>query len=158
MRADPLNPSAEILLLQLQPVIDRLQALGSFQEVGSSADLATVLAEGTLLASPSVYVIFLGASPYQVRAKSGPLTQLMDVTIGVVVAVNLAGFRGQAGLAQLERPVGQARGALFGWAHPDAEEPFHFGGESVEDFNEKTGVLAYRIDFVTTVRIQETNA
>lgn len=152
---DPVAPSEPILLLPLAPVVERLQQVCDFRQVGTAADIAAAVSRGAIIASPTAMVILLGAAPYSIEAVSGPLRQTIDVTIGVVIGVTLAGALGAAGLAELEIPVGQARGALFGWRHPDAVLKFWLSGESVDAFDETTGVLAYRLDFTTRVRIQE---
>lgn len=152
-----MSPGQPIVMLPLAPVIARLsEACGSLRDVGGVADLAAVVAKGAVRASPTALVMTLGANAYEIQEGSGPLRQTIDVTIGVIVGVTLAGPKGAAGLAQLETPVGEVRGALFGWQHPDAVRKFWAGGESVEDFNPETGVLLYRLDFTTRVRIQET--
>lgn len=152
-------PATPIILLQLAPVIARLdEVCPSLREVGGVADIAAAAARGAVRASPSAMVMTLGADGYEVQEGSGPLRQTLDVSIGVVVGVTLAGAKGAAGLGRLEEPVGEIRGALFGWRHPDAVRPFWMGGESVEDFDAATGVLLYRLDFTTRVRIQETLA
>ena len=152
-----MTPSTPIILLPLQPVIDRLkESCPSLKDVGGIADIAAAAAKGAVRASPTAMVMSLGANPYEVQEASGPLRQTIDVTIGVVIGVTLAGANGARGLAELETPVGEVRGALFGWSHPDAVRKFWSAGESVEDFNPETGVLLYRLDFTTRVRIQET--
>lgn len=152
-----MSPADAIILLPLAPVIERLdQACGSLREVGSVADIAAAVAKGAVRASPTAMVMALGADPYDVEEGSGPLRQTIDVTIGVVIGVTLAGAKGSQGLTELETPVGEVRGALFGWSHPYAVRKFWLGGESIEDFNPATGVLLYRIDFITRVRITET--
>lgn len=144
-------------LLPLTPVIDRLKVEArSLRQVGAAADLAAGMKPGGLTASPSAFVILSGAEPFDVAEGSGPLRQTFDVTLAVLVGVNLAGSKGEAGLAKLETPVGEVRDALFGWSHPDAEIKFRSGGEGVEEFDAKTGVLLYRLDFITRVRLLET--
>lgn len=151
-----MSPAAAIIMLPLGPVIERLDAAcGSLKDVGSVADMAAAVAKGAVRASPTAMVMTLGAEAYEVEEGSGPLRQTIDVTIGVVVGVTLAGAQGAQGLKELETPVGEIRGALFGWQHPDAVRKFWAAGESVEDFNPTTGVLLYRLDFSTRVRIQE---
>ncbi|MDP1617341.1 hypothetical protein [Phenylobacterium sp.] len=144
-------------LLAQTPVIERLKVEArSLRQVGAAADLAAGMKPGGLTASPSAFVILSGAEPFDVGEGSGPLRQTFDVTQTVLVGVNLAGAKGEAGLAKLETPVGEVRGALFGWSHPDAEIKFRSGGEGVEEFDAKTGVLLYRLDFITRVRLLET--
>lgn len=152
-----MSPGEPIILLPLQPVIDRLKAAcGSLRDVGGIADIAAAGAKGAVRASPVAMVMHLGGSAFETQEGSGPLRQTIDVTIGVIVGVTLAGSKGEQGMAQLETPVGEIRGALFGWEHPGAVRKFWSAGESVEDFNPETGVLLYRLDFTTRVRIQET--
>jgi hypothetical protein len=144
-------------LLALTPVIDRLKAVASaLRQVGAAADLAAGMKPGGLTASPSAFVILTGAEPFEVAEGSGPLRQTFEVTLTVLVGVNLAGAKGEAGLEKLETPVREVRRALFGWSHPDAEIKFRSGGEGVEEFDAKTGVLLYRLDFTTRVRLLET--
>lgn len=147
-----------ITLLDLAPVIDRLGLLTAqgVKFVGSAADGATAAAAGRVIASPTLYVLFLGAVPYEVREGSGPLRQGFDVMVGVIVGVTLAGTTGSDGLKAIQAPAALVRGALFGWEHPQAETQFRSAGESIEDFDEKTRVFLYRLDFTCRVRIQET--
>lgn len=143
-------------LLALAPSIDRLKTRArSLRQVGAAADLAAALSAGALRASPSAFVLLSGAEPYEVAEGSGPLRQGFDVTVTALVGVNLSGALGEVGLDKLETPIGEVRAALFGWAHPEAETKFHSGGEGIEDFDGKTGVLLYRLDFITRVRLLE---
>lgn len=146
-------------LLDLDQVKARLQARAtSLRDIGFAADFAAVTQPGAVIASPSAFVIQTGEQPVEVREGSGPLRQLILVTVSVLVAVRFAGARGVAGLDALKEPVGQVRNALFGWAHPDAERKFWLGPSGLEDFDGKTGVLVYRLDFEAPVRLQETFA
>jgi hypothetical protein len=148
--------TAVIELLPLQPVIDRLKtAAPSLRDVGGVADMAATASKGAVIATPTAMVIPLGANPYDPEEGSGPLRQTIDVTFGVVLGVTLAGALGAKGLQQAEGPANEIRAALFGWQHPGAVRKCWMGGESVEDFNAQTGVLLYRLDFTTRVRIQE---
>ena len=145
-------------LLDLKPFQARLKAktTGVIRDIGFAADFAAATAPGAAIASPSAFIILTGAEPLEIQEGSGPLRQLFDVTVSVLLALKLAGVRGSAGLEQLAAPAAATRGALFGWAHPDAERKCWSGGESIEDFDSKTGVLVYRLDFVARAKIQET--
>ncbi|MEW5687419.1 MAG: hypothetical protein AB1942_21085 [Pseudomonadota bacterium] len=144
-------------LLDLELAEARLKDVApGFREYGFAADFAAATAAGSLRASPSVFLIQTGGQPYEVREGSGPLRQLILVTISALVGVNLAGLRGAAGLKALKDPVNLVRMGLFGWFHPEAEMAFHLGAEGVEDFDGKTGVLFYRLDFEAPRRLQET--
>lgn len=143
-------------LLPLEPIKDRLVELGNaLRFVGYSADFATATKPGGVLANPSAFITLIGAEPYQVHEGSGPLRQTLRVTFCVLLGVKLAGARGEAGLALLEAPSGLVRQSLFGWTHPQAQRSCHLAGEGLEDFDATTGVLFYRLDFETEVRIQE---
>lgn len=152
-----MSDAVELILLPLQPVIDRLKAVAMppLREVGGAADIQAAVSNGSLRASPSGFVIPMGSQAFEIEEGSGPLRQTIDVTFGVVVGVTLAGKLGAEGLKQAEGPCNAVRGAIFGWQHPDAVRKCWSAGESVEDFNEKTGVLLVRLDFTTRVRIQE---
>lgn len=146
-------------ILDLNLVKQRLGDVApALRLVGFAAEFSALSQPGAVIASPSAYVIVTGEEPAQVAEGSGPLRQWLDVTISVLVAVRLAGPMGAAGLAALEEPVAQVRAAVFGWAHPDAERKFHLGGGGIEDFDAKTGVLIYRLDFIALCKVQETLA
>lgn len=144
-------------LLNLTPVKARLvDEAASLRDIGYAADFNAAAQDGAVIASPAAFILQTGEQPFEVREGSGPLRQLILVTISVLVAVRLAGVRGQAGLAALVQPVGEIRAALFGWQHPDAYGKFLLAGGGVEDFNSKTGVLVYRLDFEAPRFLQET--
>lgn len=143
-------------LLALTLVKARLiDEVPSLRDVGFAADFAAVTNPGGVIASPSAYIVQTGATAREIREGSGPLRQVMDVTIAVLVAVRLAGQRGAAGLTALEAPVDAVRTALFGWFHPEADKKFELVDEALEDFDGKTGVAVYRLDFRAPRRIQE---
>lgn len=144
-------------LLSEHPIIDRLKAKATcLREVGAAADLAAVTTGG-LAASPAAFVVPLGAESYEVTEGSGPLRQTLLVTFSVVTAITLAGRRGAAGMAATRGPTAEIRRALFGWRHPDASTKCHHAGESLEDFDPAKGLVLYRLDFSTLVRLQESN-
>lgn len=143
-------------LLRLQPVVDRLDRVScpALKAVGTAADLAAVKSASTAAAC-AAFVVLLGANGLEIQEGSGPLRQTFDVTIGVVLRTSVAGAEGAAGLKKLEEPTGQVRARLFGWEHPDAQRKFAIAGESLEDFDPKTGLVLYRVDFITRVRLVE---
>lgn len=144
-------------LLPLSPVADRLKEPGlcpSLRLVGSAADLAAV-ARSKTPANVAAFVVLLGADNVQTLEGSGPLRQVLQVTVAVVLRVTLSGAEGAAGLKQLETPAGEVRAALFGWMHPDGQLKFTISAEALEDFDPATGVTLYRLDFTTRVRLQE---
>ncbi|MDZ4374767.1 MAG: hypothetical protein U1C74_25590 [Phenylobacterium sp.] len=144
-------------LLDLDDVKTHLADVApTLRSIGFAADFAAAMGGGAVIASPTAFLIQTGEQPFEVREGSGPLRQLILVTISVLVAVNLAGRHGAAGLTALKAPVGEVRMGLFGWPHPDAEGKFLLAGGGIEDFDAKTGVLLYRLDFEAPVRIQET--
>ncbi len=143
-------------LIEIQLVVDRLAAQATMlREVGAAADLAAVVKAGALRASPSAFVLLESAVPQAVDEGSGPLRQTFDVTVAVILAVDLSGFRGEAGVTALAGPQAAIRAAMFGWAMPGTWRRFWFGPEGLEDFNDQTGVLLYRHNFNCQVRIQE---
>lgn len=148
---------APLELLDLAPIVTRLEATikPTFRQIGNAADAAAATAKGQVIASPSATVVYLGAAADDVREGSGPLRQSLEVTVGVVIGLTLAGASGAAGLKAMQKPAGLVRAALFGWSHPGAERQFWCAGESVEDFDPKTQILYLRLDFSTRVRIQE---
>lgn len=150
--------TAEIALFDVEPVVQRLRAACPLLRlVGGAADLAAVAQPGGVRASPSAFVLLSGAAPHEVKEGSGPLRQDLTVTFSVLLGVTLAGAQGAAGLKAIEAPAKQVRGALFGWAPPEpAYRRCWSAGEALEDFDAKTGVLLYRLDFETEVHIQET--
>lgn len=143
-------------LLALTPIVERLSraACPSLRLVGTAADLAAASASASP-ASPGAYVVLLGAVGEEQHEGSGPLRQSFAVTVAVMLRVRLVGADGANGLKLLETPAGEVRAALFGWLHPDAELKFEISGESLEDFDPKAGVLLYRLDFITRVRLVE---
>lgn len=143
-------------LLPLTPIVERLgrATCPSLRLVGTAADLAAASASATP-ADTAAFVVLLGAVGEDSHEGSGPLRQSFVVTVGVLVRVRLVGADGSKGLKLLETPVGEVRAALFGWLHPDAELKFEISGEDLEDFDAKTGVLLYRLDFITRVRLLE---
>ena len=144
-------------LFPLKPVQARLETLGpqALRFIGFAADFAAATAPGGVLANPSAFIVLIDADPYQVREGSGPLRQDLVATFAVLLGVKRAGQRAEAGLAMLETPTRLVRGALFGWKHPNAKRACHHAGEGVEDFDAKTGVLFYRLNFSAPVTIQE---
>lgn len=153
-----MSAPVSIEILDLAPVVERLaDEAGVFRDVGSVADLAAAMAQGTVLASPTAMVMLMGAVYAPPGTGSGPWAQTLEVTVGVVIAVTLAGPLGAEGMAELALPLARARGALFGWTHPGTNVvlPFWLTNEGVEDFDRETGVLLYRLDFTNRVRIQE---
>lgn len=144
-------------LLAATPFAERLKARApSLRQVGFAADLAVAMKPGGLLASPSAFVVMMGAEPYPVADASSLLRQVFVVTFAVLVGVNLAGQRGEAGLKALDQPVDECRAALFGFHHPGADLACRSAGEGVEDFDAATGVLFYRLDFATEATLLET--
>jgi hypothetical protein len=148
---------ADLELLDLEPFKARLDEVndGLVRDLGFAADSAAATAPGAVLASPSAFIVLTGAEPFEIREGSGPLRQLFNVNVSVLVAVKFAGSRGQAALKAFAAPNARVRGALFGWRHPGAERGCWSGGESLEDFDGKTGVAVYRLDFVAQAKIQE---
>jgi hypothetical protein len=148
---------AGLQLLDLQPMKDRLTeaSAGAFREIGFAADFAAVTAAGGVVASPSAFIIRMGAQFVEIHEGSGPLRQIVNVPVAVLVAVTLAGRKGVDGLVQLEGPCDQVRAAFFGWLHPDAQRSCWMGGEDMEDFDSKTGLLVYRLDFIVQTKITE---
>ncbi len=146
-------------LLDIPPIIDRLKARTApvFRQIVPAAEMAALRAKGGLIASPSAAVLFLGEQADPVKAASGPMRQSLIVTFGVVVAVQFVGQLGGAGMAALAAPTGAVRGALFGWHHPQANVvlPLSLAGGGIDDFDPAQGLLFYRLDFSTQVRIQE---
>lgn len=143
-------------LFPLAPVVARLKAEApAFRHVGTAADLAAAAQPGAVRASPTAAVLLLGIATLEVREGSGPLRQLLEPTVGVIVGVTLAGAQGERGLQAIEEPVDQVRDALFGWEHPNSIRAFHLANEGIEDFDPKTGVLLYRLDFAARTRIQQ---
>lgn len=141
-------------LLDEQPIIDRLKARAPcLRDVGAAADLEAVA--GGVIAGPQGFVVPVGATPYEVTEGSGPLRQTLLVTMGVIIALTLAGKRGAPGMRATRAPSREIRSALFGWTHPDAWRAFHHAGEGIEDWDAKAGLLLYRLDFSTLVRVQE---
>ena len=140
-------------LLDLAPVLARLKAVPAtpIKRHGTAGDMAAATAASLVAGGAAATILLLGAEPRPVRTASGPLVQTMDVTVGVVVGVNLAGATGDAGLAKIQPPVDVVRCALFGWKHPGAQTQFVSAGEGIEAFDAKTGVLFYRLDFSTSV-------
>ncbi|MCX7586542.1 hypothetical protein [Phenylobacterium sp. 58.2.17] len=144
-------------LFALPPIQARLKAKAPIlRDVGFAADLAAATAPGAVLAGPQAFVMVMGMDAYEAKEFSGPLRQGLAVNFAVLIGVTLAGQRGEAGLRALDEPVTQARAAIFGWHHPDGEIACRLTAEGVEDFDSKTGVLLYRLDFTTDVVIQET--
>lgn len=146
----------QLALLPLGPVIDRLkdQVGQEIRRFGSAGDMAAATAASLVAGGPAVTVLLLGAEARPVQTGSGPFCQTLDVTLGVVVGVNLAGATGEAGLTKIQVPVDACRKALFGWRHPDADEQLASAGEGMEAFDAKTGVLFYRLDFTTPVTLR----
>jgi hypothetical protein len=145
-----------VSLFPLAPIIARLrQAAPILRKVGSAADLAAAGSAGAVRVSPTATVILLGIATLEVKEGSGPLRQTLEPTVGVLVGVTLAGDQGERGLLAIEEPTDQVRAALFGWGPPGTERRFHIADEGIEDFDAKTGVLLYRLDFTTRIRIQE---
>lgn len=144
-------------LLDIAPIVERLKDTiqPTFRQINTAADAAAASSKGQAIATPSATVVYLGASADEVQEGSGPLRQSFEVTIGVVIAIGLAGAFGDAAIAKMQGPLGLVRAALFGWSHPGAERKFWSGGESVDDFDPKTQTLYLRLDFVTRARIQE---
>ena len=141
-------------LLDPQLIIDRLKdqvtrptlvEIGGLAELGAAASLQ-------LTASPSAFVVPMGARPVENREGSGPLLQDFDVTVAVVIAVNLAGKRGQEALNTLKAPIAAVRAALWGWQPEGALFRFVSGDEALEDYDAGKGVALYRLDFITRVR------
>ena len=148
---------ADLVLLDLQPFKDRLDEVndGLFREIGFAADFAAVTAPGGVLQSPSAYIILTGADPFEIHEGSGPLRQNFNVNVSVLVAMRFIGTRGHPALEAFEAPNARVRGALFGWLHPGAQRGCWSAGESLEDFDGKTGVAVYRLDFIAQAKIQE---
>lgn len=145
-----------LILLPLQPVIDHLKSTcPSFREIAGAADLGAVIKAGAVRASPSAFVIPDGAVVIATSEDSGPLVQTFEVGVAVIIAVQLAGLKGAAGVAALEVPQGEVRAAMFAWSQPETWRRYHFGPEGIEDFNDQQGVLLYRHTFKTLVQIQE---
>lgn len=143
-------------LLDLALVKTRLEdAEAGLVSIGYAADFAAATAPGQVIRGPAAFLVITGEEPLQVLEGSGPLRQNIQVTLSVLLGVTLAGARGEAGLKALAGPIEAVRFALFGWAHPAAERAFHLAGGGVEDFDAKTGVLVYRLDFEAPVKIQE---
>lgn len=143
-------------LVALPPIRDRLKLKAPIlRGVGFAADLAAATAPGAVLAGPQAFIVVMGAEAYDAAEASAPLRQAVEVNLAVLVGVNLAGQRGEAGLLLLDQPVREVRTALFGWHHPDTTLALRLSAEGVEDFDSKTGVLLYRLDFLTEVVIQE---
>jgi hypothetical protein len=126
------NPPV-LALLPLQPVIDHLAlACGkTFKRYGAAADMAAATAANLVAGGPAATVILVGGEPRQIQEGSGPFRQVVDVTIAVVVGVNLAGATGAQGVTRLETPLNAARAALFGWLQPDARDRFCHAGDSL---------------------------
>lgn len=144
-------------LVALQPIKERLRTRAPIlRDVGFAADLAAATAPGAVLAGPQAFIVIMGAEAYEAAEASAPLRQAVEINLAVLVGVNLAGQRGEVGLRALDAPVAEARQALFGWHHPDTVLAMRLSAEGVEDFDSKTGVLLYRLDFVTEVVLQET--
>lgn len=144
-------------LLDLAPMKARLQdgRAPSLRDVGYAADFAAVTAPGAVLAQTGCYLVTTGEEPLPVAEASTPQRQNVLVTISALVAVKFAGQRGEAGLKALKAPCGEVRRALFGWHHPDSLTAFQLAGGGLEDFDGKTGVAVYRIDFAALVTMQE---
>lgn len=144
-------------LLDLAEVKTRLtEQTTALREIGFAADFNAATQPGAVIAGPAAFIIITGEEPFPVKAASAPMTQWVNVTVSVLVAVRLAGIRGAAGLAALVAPVGQVRAAIFAWHHPQSEEAFELAGGGVEDFDGKTGLLVYRLDFTALTKMQET--
>jgi hypothetical protein len=145
-------------LLSPQPVIELITGgAAMMRQVGAAADLTAAQKRG-VIAGPSAFVLITDANPYETREGSGPLRQDLLVNVAIVVGVTLAGTVGEAGIVQLTAPNDAIRGLLLGWKHPDALRKFQHAGEGVEDFSPETGILLYRQNFSTAVRITETYA
>lgn len=144
-------------LLPLDPIVARLRASApTLRSVGTAADLAAIQATG-VRAGPMAFVILSGADAHEVREGSGPLRQVLAVTVTVLLGLPTAGAKGEAGLRAVEEPASQVRAALFGWSHPDALRSFVSAGEGLEEFDAKSQVLLYQLSFTTLRLIQETN-
>lgn len=144
-------------LIALDQVKTRLEAEApSLRQVGFAADFNAATQPGAVIAGPAAFIITTGEEWAPPKAASAPMTQWVAITISILIAVKLAGARGEAGLAALDTPIGEVRAALFGWHHPDADGPMAMSGGGVEDFDGKTQVLVYRLDFNALTSIQET--
>lgn len=143
------------LLLPAQPIVDRLSQTckPDVREIGTAADLAAAGMPGP--GAVAAFVVPGAAEPFENREGSGPLRQTFRVVFTVLLRINVSGLRGEAGLKKLEIPAGKIRTSLFGWRHPAAELKCESAGEGLEDFDPKTSLTLYRLDFATQVRLVE---
>lgn len=114
------------MILDLQPVIDRLQgAATGFKAIGASAELDGAI-DGTVI-TPGAFVLPL-AEAATAMDTLGRTSQRITQLFGVVLCVNnRRDAKGAAALNELHPLRQQVRAALVGWIpNADTAEPVHF--------------------------------
>jgi hypothetical protein len=145
--------------LDLAPIIQRLEERASaLQGVEIAGDFEALGDAGAPRRAPWAFVM-LGAdrAPRHAGVTSGKIIQSADCLLGVVVCVrNLRrADLGTAASEDLVPVLRSVRGALIGWTHPEARNPFDL--QSGRHLRFKGGYLWWQETYRTDYRIEVTS-
>lgn len=135
-------------MIDLAPVIARIQAAGIFKDVGGAAKAMTALAKQSPGDGPYAYVVPMTDRAGPMRADDVPY-QRVESLFGVLIMVRAAAdATGEASTARLFPLQTQLLALLHGWTPGENLLPLSLAGGEIVDFT--TGALWWIERFATS--------
>jgi len=139
-----------MLLLSVQPIIERLKALDKFAEVGGVAQFSR--AEEMRQTVPAAFVLPLDNEAQRINGElsrySNAVSQYIHDTFAVIIiARNVSDARGEAAIEELAALREAVVNSLVGWVPPGASCELLYRRGRLEKFNDQT--VFWRDEYIT---------